>query len=292
MISPIEVAPGSAPDQVKAIRVPQGGRKQVVFRLTNNEGQPMDLSQEVENPPAKPADFSPQRQAVGANCSIRLRARAGDPLRGPVVFDIEGEILDQTKNKGYVQFTLDTTDTKHAGAFEATIGRIVSDLYLSDTWECLVVVEPNAFAAYGSNGPITLPEVRLALLDLDNLTDGAPFSNLLDDVEFTDTEIIFAIRRVVDMWNETPPPVCYYSPTNFPYRYWWLEGTCAHLLLMGAARYRRNRLAYQAGGISIDDQSKANEYEQNGQQRMAAFREWMQTEKYRINMSYCWSSGI
>lgn len=290
-IAPIEIAPSSEPSQTKTVRVPHQGRKQLVFKLTDADGKALKLDEEVENPPADLPDYFPQKSATGANVSIRLKSSQGD-ITGPSMFDIEGDILDQEKYRGFVVFQLDREETKHPGIHEASIGRFVSDEYLTDTWRVLIIIEPSAFSQLHGVGPLTIPEIRLALLDLETTTGGAPFSNLLDDVEFQEVEIVHAMRRVVDKWNETPPPVNRHTPASFPYRYWWLQGTCAHLLLMGAARYRRNRLDYQAGGVAINDQSKANEYEQVGRLKMQEFDQWMMHEKTRINMDRLWATGI
>lgn len=291
MIAPIEVSPASAPGQVKVIRVSQNARKQVVFRLTDDSGKAVDLKQEVQNPPASDPDFSPQAAATGANVHVRIGTVSGGELGGTLPV-IEGKILDQTDHQGFVEFLLETTYTCRAGVYDLAIERYVDGEYVTDRWPVLLIIEPPAMQLLNGSGPLLIPEVRLALLDQDNQTDGAPFSNLLDDVEFQDTEIVFAMRRVVQKWNETPPPVALYSPMNFPYRYWWLKATVGELLIMGAARYRRNRLAYQAGGIAIDDQSKADEYEQIGRLNLQEFDEWMRNEKYRININNCWSTGL
>jgi hypothetical protein len=304
MISPIEVAPASAPGQIKVTRVTQQARKQLVFQLTDDSGKALDLKAEVENPPAEVADWFPQKQAEGGYVKVRLRSQApGSVLSGGPAFDIEGTILDQEAHRGFVEFQLETGDTPTAGIYECYIERYIpngdqpnqaGDGWRIDTWPMLLAVEPTAMGLLNEhvNGPLLIPEVRLALLDVDNQNDGAPFSSLLDDTEFTDVDIIFAQRRVVQKWNETPPPVSLYTTNNFPYRYHWLEATTGHLLLMSASRYRRNRLAYQAGGVAIDDQSKADEYERAGQIKLQQFDEWMRNEKYRINMDRCWGVGL
>ena len=58
---------------------------------------------------------------------------------------------------------------------------------------------------------ISLAEVRLALGD-----NEIGEVSLLDEFEFDDTEIVAAIRWVVDKWNDTPPPVSRYDYFNFP----------------------------------------------------------------------------
>lgn len=287
MITPIEIAPSAIGKPVKTTRLAATSRKQVVFKLMNAEGKPVDLKEEQPNPPAATPVFGTEPPAQGSNVTIRLRARDGE-LYGPVQFDVTGTILDE---KGFVQFLLTERETMRPGAFLAEIGRFAGS-YLVDTWPVLVVIEPSAFQPQVGVGPVTIPDLRMALLDNNDGADGAPFNNLLTDVEFSDVELATAIRRVVDMWNETPPPVYYFTTTTFPYRYWWMIGATAIILRAGAARYRRNRLAYAAGGVSVDDQSKAEEYEQTSMQRMAEFKEWMMNEKTRINMGYCWGRGL
>lgn len=298
MISPIEVAPASSPGQIKVVRVTVCARKQLVFQLTDDSGSPIQVKSEVENPPADLPDWSPQDNANGAAVGVRLRAQTSSGgLNGVFSLDKEGDILDQAEHPGFVSFQLETSDTPTAGIFECYIERYVSnggDGYRVDTWPLLLAVEPTAMGLMNSNvsGPLLIPEIRLAMLDIGNQNDGAPFSNLLDDTEFTDLDIVYAQRRVVQLWNETPPPVQTYSTVSFPYRYHWLECTVGHLLLMSAHRYSRNRLAYQAGGIAIDDQSKADEYYRIGNDKINQFRQWMRTEKVRINMGRCWGVGL
>lgn len=303
MISPIEVSPASQPGFVKMVRVTQNARKQLVFKLTDDRGTPINLREEVETPPGTVPNWTPEPQAQGANVRVRLRTqRASTDFGGSLSLDIEGTILDQDEHRGFVQFELTTSDTPIAGIYEIYIERYIpngqqtsqNDGIRVDTWPALMAVEPTSLGLLNTNvkGPLLLPEIRLAMLDIDSQNDGAPFSNLLDDTEFQDIDLVFAQRRVVQLWNETPPPIDQYTPGNFPYRYWWLEATVGHLLLMSAQRYRKNRLAYQAGGVAIDDQSKADEYQRIGREKIDRFMGWMQTEKYRLNMNRTWSTGI
>lgn len=287
MITPIEITPSSIGKSVKTTRLPATSRKQIVFKLMNAEGKPVDLREEQPNPPAPTPQFGTEPPAQGANVTVRLRARTGE-LYGPVTFDIEGKLLEE---RGFVEFLITEKNTQVPGAYLAEIGRFAGG-YLAEAWPVLVVIEPSAFQADTGTGPVTIPDLRMALLDNNDGADGAPFNNLLTDVEFSDVELATAIRRVVDLWNETPPNVCYFTTNDFPYRYWWMIGATSIILRAGAARYRRNRLAYAAGGLSIDDQSKAEEYEEAAAMRMAEFKEWMMNEKVRINMGFCWGRGL
>jgi hypothetical protein len=53
---------------------------------------------------------------------------------------------------------------------------------------------------------------------------------------------------------------------------------------MVAEQYRRNQLNYSAAGLSVDDQNKEGSYEQAGQIRWQAYREWVRSKKAEINL--------
>jgi len=154
---------------------------------------------------------------------------------------------------------------------------------------CYVEVIPNlANNTYWAScsGPLTIAEIRLAIRDKcveDNF--------LLDNVEFSDTEIAWAIRRPVEYWNEQPPPLrpCY-TPANFPYRYNWTVGVIGELLRIAGPHYERNRLRYSAGGLSVDDKDKANFYTNLGDRYIQEYREWVQQKKYSINVGNAFGS--
>ena len=128
-------------------------------------------------------------------------------------------------------------------------------------------------------GPPCLAEVRLHLRD-------APESNLLlDEFEFDEAEIAMAVTRPVEYWNETPPPlISQYDTTTFPFRYYWLEGICWQLFLIAANWFRRNRLPYSAGGLTIDDTGKEKEYLAAAEMYGQRYREWCLQKKVQLNM--------
>lgn len=142
-------------------------------------------------------------------------------------------------------------------------------------------IEPSITNASGPGDyPLSIAELRLAL------RDSCPEANfLLDDYEYTDKEIYFAIHNVVDMWNETPPPVSYFSYVNFPFRYHWKRAAMG-LLLQSAGRHKlRNWLPATGGGITINDQSIWREYHNIGSQYLEEFKDWMIRKKVEINIS-------
>lgn len=128
-------------------------------------------------------------------------------------------------------------------------------------------------------GPPTLAEVRLHLRDF-------PETNLLlDDYEFDGAEVALASERCVMFFNESMPPISRKFDTwNFPYRYHWLEGVCYYLFTIAANWHRRNRLPYQAGGVSVDDTSKEKEYLQAAAMHERNWKEWAARQKVSLNM--------
>jgi len=134
-------------------------------------------------------------------------------------------------------------------------------------------------------GPITMAEVRLAIRDV------CPAINfLIDDVEFKDEEVAWAIRRPIDYWNEVPPPVAQFSPANFPYRYHWLNAAIGELLTMAAIWMHRNSLDYSAAGLSVRDMAKWADYMKMGQDMKSEWKGWVQNKKLEINIDGGYSS--
>jgi len=231
------------------------------------------------------------------------------------IFCVEGTIVDGTS--GCVSFSVDACDTVKRGLFVSSI--YVTD-YTSAPHTCDEEVEGSSGSAEGSSesagsessvGPtydigatlylykayveieqdwaqgsertigVTIAEIRLAMRDL-----SSEDNFLLDDVEFTDTEIAWAMRRPVDQWNETPPPLSgasSYTPNNFPYRYNWVNAVKGELMIVAASNYRRNHLSYQAAGLSVDDKNKFAEYEKIGRALLAEYKDWILTQKKAIN---------
>jgi len=138
-------------------------------------------------------------------------------------------------------------------------------------------IEANTNSA-SVNVPLSITEVRLAIRDwpVDN--------NLLDTVEFTDSEIAWALRRPVDIWNATPPFIHEFSPATFPWRGPWLDGTIGELCNIAMHHYARNQLPYSAGGLTVDDKNKYGVYAKMGEQSHAKFKEFVLRKKTEMNV--------
>lgn len=285
MIDPIELRPGAKASQIPVIRLPAGGRQQVVIALVDAQGKPVAIEDEAPAPGTETPQFAYQRQLGPGNVKVRLRAK-DDYGTICAALDVEGKLVEGCKNR--VEFLLfDENTSVPPGVYLCEVGRFAVPDFLVDTWRCYLALEPSVFGALSGSGPITIPEIRLSLGDVE-----VGEVSLLDEVEFKDVEILHCIRKVVDLWNETPPFVGSFSTQDFPYRYQWTQGCIAELYKIAARKYRRNQLNYNAGGITIDDQNKAPEYQAIADQLSAEFREWMMREKVRLNGRRGWRAGI
>lgn len=279
MITDAELQPSTVPNEVKMVRVPAGARKQIVFQLRNRDSVAVKLGEEVVTAPAEAPEFPGEVQLRPRNVTVKLVAKPeyGQPAR----IMVTGK-WDQ-QNDGVVIFELLEEHTAVPGVYLAEVGQFTGD-HLVESWPCYIFVEPSAFQVMCGDGPLTIAEIRMGLHDF--LPDEV---SLLDASEFTDVQIAAAARKVVELWNETPPDTARYTPLNFPYRYHWILGATAILLDMAAAKYRRDRLAYSAGGVSVDDQSKANEYQQMASEKKAEFKDWMMRTKLQDQMTNGWA---
>jgi hypothetical protein len=215
----------------------------------------------------------------------------------------EGEIIDGSD--GHVRFTLNECELESRGLYLAEISvydkeklscycdeeDVTSSGSSSSSVPCDQAARIYKYRSYleieqditDVNQPfigVSIAEIRLAMRDL-----SSEDNFLLDDVEFTDTEIAWAMRRPVDYWNERPPRLRgqTFTPANFPYRYEWINAVKGELMIMAAQNYRRNHLQYSAAGLSVDDQNKFQQYENVGKQLLADWKEWVEREKVSLN---------
>lgn len=133
---------------------------------------------------------------------------------------------------------------------------------------------------FGVDGPPTIQEIRL------QIRDSSPAENLLlQDVEFSGEEIIRAIVKPVSLWNETPPDLTAhrYTTCNFPFRENWMTGIQGELMRIASHWYRRNRMNYQAAGVSVDDNNKEREYLQAAHLFLDEYQVWMTRKKVELN---------
>lgn len=194
-------------------------------------------------------------------------------------------IVDGTA--GRVSVTLTPAQLKFAGIWPASLITCsppattspLSPGEIIEEFSCWLYVKRSLTSLEDGNRPITIPEIRMALRDT-----SPSYNSLLEDLEFSDEEIVYAITRPVEEWNETPPLLDTYTTGTFPFREFWRKATIGYLLKTAAYHYQRNYVPYNAGGISFDDKNKAPQYFQSGEQALQEWRAFILAKKREINM--------
>jgi hypothetical protein len=118
------------------------------------------------------------------------------------------------------------------------------------------------------------------------MRDSGPADNpLLDDVEFSDSEILYALVRPVRQFHEMPPPLSrhVFNTKNFPYKEHWVKATAGYLYSSAAAFYRRNQLKHSSGGMNIDDRNKETEYNRASDRMLGEWMNFAQAKKVECN---------
>lgn len=246
-----------------AINVVQGQIVTIQWVMRDVVGNPIDLT-----------------NVMGASLTLRC-SEATATTQNPTFTDMTGMILDAPS--GLVSATLTSDIVAFAGISWAEFALLDTDSNVIYSNKFYLVVEFGQFSRQSQiarQGPPSLSEIRL------HLRDNAPEDNyLLDTVEFDMAEIAACITRPIDQFNGMPPPInTIYNTVNFPNRYYWLEGIIANLLTLAAANYRRNQLAYSAGGLSIDDKNKEKQYLEAAMLHKKNWEDWAKMKKIQLNM--------
>jgi hypothetical protein len=267
--------------RMRAVTLTQGQCGVVAWQMHDKDGHPVDLT---------PCGLT-ESEAPAQQLKVVLRMKEQLSLgnaRPPL--QVDASVVDASE--GRVEADIESGMTDYPGIYYGEMCLVSTELeangkpcvVFSNTFYVVVARSTFGDGTGGMNGPPSIAEIRL------HLRDSAPGeSYLLDHLMFDDAEIALAIARPVMYWNETPPPLNQnYTTQNFPFRYHWLEGICANLFFMVAEQYRRNDFQYSAAGMSINDQNKSQAYEQAGQTRWQAFREWVRATKASINLESCY----
>jgi len=153
------------------------------------------------------------------------------------------------------------------------------DEYPSHIVPCYMHVEPSLQSR--DEVGVRISDVREALKDRaiqDNF--------LIDDIEFSNAQILWATFKVVETYNNALPPVgTIYSGSDFAFRSQAIDAVVAELLLIAARNYSRNSLQYSAGNVTIHDKERAKAYLALGGQMSAEFKAWATQIKIGINIS-------
>lgn len=289
VIRPLQTAVEGCPvlPKLQCHEIQMGQRAQLLWNFKSPQGKPVNLINCMGSCSYSAAS-NPQFDAGGTpSCGVTLRLReitGVDPVND-LVISVTGAIVDPST--GLVRAEpLPTAIVRAAGLYleEWAFFDNNGDMVFSN--QCYLFVNRGLFGLnsdpFQQNlGPPTLSEIRLSLRD-----NSAADNTLLDAVEFDAAEIAQAVTRPVQYWNETPPPLRPLQTTKtFPFREMWLLGIQMNLLETAASHYRRNRLDYTAGGLSVDDKNKEGEYKAAAAQLRQQFQEMVRAKKIEINLA-------
>jgi hypothetical protein len=249
------------PTKMRSVEVSAGQAATIQFVMRNKNGDPVNLSTCI--PPG----------------SVELRLRESlQPNAGSEIITIVGSVVSATE--GIVQATLTPEAVEMPGISIGEFGVLNADDELIFSNMLYIVVNRSFWAnEVNDYGPLSIAEIRL------QLRDSGPEDNIwLDVEEFDLSEIAASIERPIRYWNESAPPLdIFYSTATFPFRYHWMEGTVACLYRIAATHYRRVHLPYSAGGVSVDDKNKAQEYEVIAERKWKTYTDWVQWKKVQLN---------
>tara|TARA_B100000700_G_C14975832_1_gene823841 strand:- start:335 stop:1195 length:861 start_codon:yes stop_codon:yes gene_type:complete len=258
---------GAVPLKRRVVAVKSGQYAFADVTLQDNDGNAVDLT-----------DYPPgETPATGS-----IKAKFKDSVTITSAADIvEATCTIQTAASGEIRCELPASVKNTPGIYVGEFAVLDDDdrmLFSNTLW---VVVDQGLFGTINDSvGPPSLAEIRLFLRDFSQENE------LLDTVDFDMSEIAAAITLPVRFWNEILPPLRKtYNTQNFPWRYHWLIAICANLFSIAAEHYRRNRLAYSAGGMQVDDKNKANDYEQKAAQMKQEWERFARSKKVSLNLN-------
>jgi len=195
-----------------------------------------------------------------------------------VVTDIQATIHDA--EAGLVDLTLTSDFVDRPGIYRLDFGLL--DELENPTFidHGMISVENSLFGtSRKTGGPLTLGEIRIQMRDY------AVSNDLRGVAEYDDTELVHAIIQPLREWNETPPDLGSVTPTNFPYRYHWLQATCGQLFQIAATWYLRNKLQVAHGGVQDDDRNRDQAYMALAQMLQQKWSQFVRAKKFEINIS-------
>lgn len=253
------------PTAGKAVHTVAGTQARVCHQLLGPDGQPVNLTA-LQEAGTSTVLFS------GVTCSSRVHAVTLDAA----------DFADS--DNGRICFALPPAVERTPGIYQVqlTLRDEEAVPYVGDRF--LLSVESSLLTP-DKPGPLTLGEVRRALRDY-------PATNTAwESSEFSQDEILAAIVRPVQTFNETLPRVLRYSPANFPYRSQWLDAAIGHLLKLASLWYLRNsqKLSY-GDGKTEDDKDKHPAYAQIAEMHLQRFQAFCDAEQVTANLTRGFSS--
>ncbi len=267
---------------VKAILASQGVPSLVEHVVRDRQGKPLDMTSLF--PDAESEDVSAESLPAGTGAvKVRIKEAVSDALdavNNPL-WELTATVLNA--REGLIQFRLPKKTVELAGIYLVSVG-VLDDGTPVAVDAALMSVEKTLWARkldvnLQQAGPPSILEIRSLMVDRD------PADNsLLDRVEFSTDQVMEAIIQPIQYFNEQPPPIGKFTTRDFPFQAAWQDAIIGNLLIMAAHNYRRNQLAYSAGGISVDDKNKEGPYLAYGNQLLQSYKDFVLNKKVEINV--------
>lgn len=267
--------------KLRHIVIPKGTGGIVKWPLLRPDGKSADLSSCFSSSVTDSASSStsvsvsvsnPEESTIKtrfANCDksncMEIEGAADNPAMGTVLFAIPAQVYT-VAGIYYMDIAVVTT-----------VAGVETPIFIESA---LLSVEDSLWGNTTQvTGPPTLADIRTVLQD-------SPVENeLLLDYEFDIAEILSAIVRPIQQWNETPPPIARHNCATFPYKYHWLQGVAGQLLLTAAHGYMRNNLKVNHAGVQGNFKDKHQEYLQVAQAYIREWTEFITMKKVEINIA-------
>ena len=255
----------------RGVQVAQGQAAKIRYTLLDQNGDPVDLG-----------------PCLLAGGQVQARMHETNLISPPDYVQVDCTIVNNSDTDpggdGCIEMQLPADVVAFPGITRIEFALVDNAENVIFTNWIYLVVNRGQWGQDGSltniGGPLTIAEVKLFLRDSD------PADNLwLGIEEFDIAEIAACIQLPIDYFNNSQPPLhMHWNTANFPWRYYWLQGTCAQLYKMAARHYSRVHLPYQQqAGLQIDDKNKAKEYQAMYQADWEEFKDWVLRKKVSIN---------
>lgn len=284
------------PLKCRAVAIRQKQRVFIQTNLLDNEGKPVDLEDYGIEPTVSQAggaaSGSSQSSSLSSTSSSASSASSAGTTFGQVdavfyesafrertLWRVQAEVLDS--KTGLVKVFVPAQVRDAPGVYLADIGVLnaAGDLLFDNT--LYIYVERSGWGDLkGPIGPQLLKNIRASMAEADPLQ-----SLLREEYVYDLSDICYAATRAVQFWNDSPPPVstAMFSTRSFPFPEIWLTGIQLYLLEAAEEWYRRNKLAYNAGGTQVDDLARDREYKVAWQERFAEWRRKVMHKKAELN---------
>lgn len=181
-------------------------------------------------------------------------------------------------NSDYVDVSLPLSKTFRRGYYRLHIVHRNTDGEDLAVYNAYVVVDSSTDPQRDAH--LEVNSVRTQIADLceeDN--------KMLDGLEVGVGDIAEAVERCLQQWNATPPRVSTYYGDNFPWPEMLRNGVVAMLLQSICTLMDRNRMTYQAEGVAVDLEARADRYKQLRQEYLGLWRSGMMQAKNEENVN-------